>query len=271
MCKTIAIIENQQTQFQALSDYLLVAEGYSVIPLTTEYSSFIDAVKIYLNPRYLKKAQEEAFKEIVKNIKSADILLIDHRLCGNSKGRDGIDLAEAILLYKRKAKVPLPLIIFFSRSPKGAEVVKTRLQQFEGVLKDYNENTHWKWIEKGYTDVYGDEEKYFKKWVIENGIRKMLLQNEPEQSGDKEKRDNLVMEIMDCFSKISERISENIPENDRRILSGIIQDIQDRIDNVDFNQLETLLGYSKNNPIYKGAGNTTDLRNLIQKLKQWDA
>lgn len=263
MRKTIAIIENQQTQFLGIR-HLFPEADYSVIPSIDEYNSFIDAVKIYLNPRYLEKARRKAFDEIIDNIKSADILVIDHRLCGNSKGQDGIDLAEAILLNRRKAKISLPLVIFYSRSPSGVEAVKTRLQQFENALKDYKRYTNWDWIEKGYVDVYGDETKYFQKWVIENGIKKMLSHKEQPN-----KTEELVQNIKNCFINISHCIPGNAPDVDRTVLSKTIKTILEKIDNMDIDALSLLHRALINDPINKGVGNKTDLKNLIRKLNEF--
>lgn len=267
MQKTIAIIENQQTQFLSIRQ-LFPKVDYSVIPSIDDYNSFIDAVKIYLNPRYLDKARREAFAEIIDSIKSADILVIDHRLCGNSKGQDGIDLAEAILLNRRKQKSSLPLVIFYSRSPKGAEVVKTRLQQFENALKDYNENTHWKWVEKGYMDIYGDETKYFQKWVIENGIEKMILQNG--QFNEKQERDHLVQKIIDCFSQISDPDLEPASIASQNAFYVILKVIQKKMQCADIKQLEILHDLVSKHEVTVVGINTINLNDLTQKLNHWN-
>lgn len=267
MPKKIAIIENQETQFHNIRELFLEAK-YSVIPSIKEYPSFIDAVKIYLNPRYLAEARHEAFNEIIKNITGADILVIDHRLCGNSKGQDGIDLAEAILLNQRKEKLFLPLVIFYSRSPRGVQDIKDRLQQFKDTLENYREDIHWTWIEKGYVDVYGDETKYFQKWVIENGIEEMILQNGP--FNEKKERDHLVQKITDCFSQICAPDLEPASNSSQKAFYDILRVIQKEMQCADIERLEILYDLVSKHKVTEVGINTTNLTDLTQKLNHWN-
>ncbi|MCX6223081.1 MAG: hypothetical protein NTZ69_19110 [Bacteroidia bacterium] len=126
--KKILLIENQFTQFKLISNYIVNCdlnkngEEYVVYPNDNLscFKSFIDIVRIILNPRYGENKIE--LSELVSIIKgfSPQLIIIDHILVGNHQAEDGLDLALSL----RKNDITAPFLFLSRTEQNNIEVYK---------------------------------------------------------------------------------------------------------------------------------------------------
>ena len=166
MKEKILIVENQIIQFRRISEHL-ARKGYNTIPSKKEYSSFLDYVRVKINPQYESTYKNRCFDKIIAYIakESPDLIIMDHILGGSCKCETGIGLAEKLFTV-----TPLPFL-FLSRTEHSE---KNRLLDYDRFRKAYPGMSEW--AHKGY---FGDEileEGYFTSYVIPL-IEKLLPQN----------------------------------------------------------------------------------------------
>lgn len=133
------LIENQFTQFKLISDFIincdLIKEGekYEVYPKNTliDYKSFIDIVRVLLNPRYDK--DKGILNQLISIIESFSphLIIIDHILVGHHQAEDGLDLA----LKLRENKIAEPFL-FLSRTEQNNIEVYKKYPLIQGI-KDW--------------------------------------------------------------------------------------------------------------------------------------
>lgn len=150
----VVIIENQKTQFSIIKSHF--TNDVIILPTIADYDKFMNSVKIVLNSNY-------PFSTIIKNkviiINSLieynpDIIIIDYKLSGSSKGLSGIELGK--IIRKEYANIK---IIFLSR-------LQSNEMSVQNELRDFN-FPNWKWIEKGYAGQAINNKDYFKEYVFQ--------------------------------------------------------------------------------------------------------
>jgi hypothetical protein len=149
----ILIIENQIRQFEDIFR-TLTSSGYKVGPAIGEFKCFIDAIRVFLNPRYGCDRRDAALKEVLAAVKdlSPDILIIDHILVGNDSSQNGIDLAVRL----RKEKFFMP-IAFFSRTIANDFSIIENLPRVEEIKV---------WLPKAYWGGINLDDTLFKNLVV---------------------------------------------------------------------------------------------------------
>ncbi len=165
--RTILLIENQYRQFLKIKKYLNDA-GFNVYPLCQDFISFIDLIRVYLNPRYggiqSGSRRDGAFQEIVAYIGEIqfDVIIIDYILVGCHVAETGIFLAKKL----RKQGIDTPIIFLSRERYNQPEIMKALTKD----LKPY------KWIHKGYDGREILEKEYFEQHVI-TGIEESLQES----------------------------------------------------------------------------------------------
>jgi hypothetical protein len=166
--KRILIVENQLIQFKEIGK-LLDNEGYESFPSESSFKDYLDAIRIYLNPRYTFE-RRTLFLEKLLNMSAQfnpAILIIDHILVGTHNAQDGIDLA---MKFREKGfKQP---IIFFSRTEMNNIDVCDKLPKVS-LAKE--------WVFKGYSGAEILDPGFFKKEVIKR-IEELLSKSTMQKS-----------------------------------------------------------------------------------------
>lgn len=151
--RRILIIENQFTQFKDIVK-LLDNSGFDSFPNADNFDQYLDAIKIYLNPRYTMDRRSLFLNKLIEMTSNynPELLIIDHILIGAHDAEDGIDLA--IKFREKNFNQP---IIFFSRTEQNHIDVCVKLPK----VSDNKE-----WISKGYSGADILEEAFFIERVI---------------------------------------------------------------------------------------------------------
>lgn len=136
---------------ESLRHYLNEIEIY---PSEERFTSFIDKVRVCLNQNYRHDIRDQAFEQIVKEVRSftPDIFLIDHVLVGCHRSDTGLDLARR--LRARDFDQPF---IFLSRTLESSEKVMNKLPLVTGQKT---------WIPKGYAGKEILELEFFREKVV---------------------------------------------------------------------------------------------------------
>jgi hypothetical protein len=179
----ILLIENQKKQFDHIYNCFQkddLSSQYRIFPANTDFVKFIDYVRVWVNENYSKydsnninhanaTYREVAMNNIIKTIHDNDIkiLLMDYKLGAAYLSKTGIDLATEVNTLLNNQ---LP-VVFISKDQKNEKIEK-ELEAYECEKI---------WIYKGF---FGDEilqTEYIKKYVIKNGIEKLLSDNKEEK------------------------------------------------------------------------------------------
>jgi len=219
--RKILIIENQWIEFQKICETLLDNNGkYDVLldkndvywstiedsEKEIKFISLVTKIRIWVDDGHSEKYRGKAFETIRTLAEEADIVIMDHILGGSCSCLTGIDLAEE--LVEKIGIENMPCVLFLSKTESNE---KNLLDRYEGnyiidgkekcgyknfikekyllqenglideQLKD-KVNAHTKWIHKGY---FGDEilqTEYIKKYVIEDGIERLLNKSDKNAS-----------------------------------------------------------------------------------------
>jgi CheY-like chemotaxis protein len=163
----IMVIENQITQFETISEYLNI--NYQAVPLSADYLTLIDNVRVWINEQYSPDYRKSAINYINEFIDSEEICLIlmDYKLGGAHSCLKGTDLAKKINKKRKKNNISTLPVIFLSKSE---HTDKIRVKDFDAYKKKFS-NTLW--VHKGYFGEEILEKTYFKKYVLDE-IDKML-------------------------------------------------------------------------------------------------
>ncbi len=205
--RRILIIENQFVQFKDIIK-LLGNSGFDFFPDENTFVEYIDAVKIYLNPRYPIERRNSFLDKLIEMTTNfnPEILIIDHILIGAHDGEDGIDLA----LKFREKNLNQP-IIFFSRTEQNNIDVSFKLPKVS-----HNKE----WISKGYSGADILEEIFFKERVIpkiESFLPKTLSEKIIKKLTEKKyKPGSSLKDVHRTINEVTEKLVEEI--NNERIL-----------------------------------------------------
>lgn len=151
--RRILIIENQFIQFKDIIK-LLDNSGFDFFPNENKFDEYLDAIKIYLNPRYPIERRNLFLNKLIEMTANynPELLIIDHILIGAHDGEDGIDLAVKF----RENNFNQP-IIFFSRTEQNNIDVCVKLPKVSHCKE---------WISKGYSGADILEAAFFNERVI---------------------------------------------------------------------------------------------------------
>lgn len=168
--RRLLLIDNQQTEFNYISDQFLNGMDFEVYPAPEEYEDLINAVRFALNKRYPAARSEEAMQFIFDYIDriSPDAFIIDYQLVGPHDGRSGVYLGS-----KLQAKVKIP-VFFLSRTPGSLKVVKEDKES----VKPHT------WIEKGYAGICVRDNDYFRRHIYEK-VKEVLCDDEEKSYEEK--------------------------------------------------------------------------------------
>ena len=177
--RRVFVVENQHYQFDEIRT--LLEKKYLVSPGigkrgTDRYLDFIDAVRIYLNPRFRDEDDDDAKRkraleciERIVTAKMPDLFLVDQILVGNHVGDRGSDLVENVL-----AQYGRP-VLFVSRSdwfdPETQAAIK-RLRK-SGLVCD--------WVNKGSSGLALLHKEYFLE-CLEPKMIELLEEHDRRQS-----------------------------------------------------------------------------------------
>lgn len=178
MKKNILIIENQRFEFDTIFNFLSKYEvdserEYDVFPKKDSFSKFMDYVQVIINIDYKEKYVKKA-KDYLKNFiveKSINIILMDYILAGQHC-KTGIGLAEVINDTRKEEQEKEIPIVFFSKTELNNERKSKEEEKYKTKYELYE------WRPKGYFGYEHLEKDYFKKKVIEEGIKVLLNLNE---------------------------------------------------------------------------------------------
>jgi hypothetical protein len=152
--RRILVIENQYTQFDDITT-LLDNFGYDHFPNDKQtFKTFIDWIRIYLNPRYDIDRRNSIWSNILEKTKEYDpeLILIDHILVGSHTAENGIHLAVKF----RNCGITTPFL-FLSR---------TDINNIDVCEKITTVSLEKDWIGKGYSGADILEDAFFKEMVI---------------------------------------------------------------------------------------------------------
>lgn len=222
--RRILIIENQFIQFKEIIK-LLDSAGYQSFPDQNSFRAYLDAIKIYLNPRYSYDRRTLFLNKLLDMTTqfNPEILIIDHILVGTHDAQDGIDLA--VMFREKGLKQP---IIFFSRTELNNIDICDKLPKVS-LIKE--------WIFKGYSGAEILEEKFFQEMVIpkiESLLNKSITERTLERLTQKKpKMTSVPDETIDKIILKTEALAKEITENKialtEELLSKLRDDLSDAI------------------------------------------
>lgn len=223
--RKILIIENQQSQFDGIGECMT---DYWFFPEKSEYITFIDHVRVWVNELYEADYREKALTVIIDtiNTKETELILMDHILGGAHHCLTGIDLAKEINQRRGKESKTFIPIAFLSKTEHNDE---KRVSAYDEYEKQFNTS---QWIHKGY---FGDEilkKKYFNNRVIpqietllgkslSNQIIDILNKKKPQLDTTSNKEGNHERELHVIISSFIKKIDANTIHVNKEIISKV--------------------------------------------------
>lgn len=163
MSKRILIVDNQFVQYELLTNCLL-KKGYIISPSDRDnYSTFISAVKVYINETGYPANYREACFDVIKNYcvpekeTPVDLIIMDHKLGGSTVCKTGYDLA--IDIWQKVDKNIL--VLFLSRTDYSEEYSFAQRHDLEVS------NYHFDWLMKGFLGEETMQKLFIEKVVCE--------------------------------------------------------------------------------------------------------
>lgn len=144
--RKILLVENQQTQFEVVSN-LMKRFGFESVPaIGPSYAIFIERVRVFINPQYDDEYRNNAIDEIVRAVGDwgVELIIMDHILGGAYHCLTGIQLGEEI--NSRLSEI-LP-VLFLSKTERSET---RRLHDYDAYARKFGRT---EWVHKGF---FGEE------------------------------------------------------------------------------------------------------------------